>query len=905
MENQQANNHKLTGLYEDPNRVALAAQHVKTGYSSYLLERHLPFTVRYPYLMAGGLSGENCWSIYISVIRQQMSGLLSWILDYLAALAIPFAIPVDECAHNIILDGRAGFSYTGKVLHIYLPADQPAYDIAAEILTRTSGIKGPAIPSAVLLSGSIYVSYGIFPEPLLFNGSRHFSPAGIFSAEDWLLERLGETGTGWPFGVFKKLKKRRQGRLLNHKYVPTGVLKRDAKGNVLKCVQLFPLNHLRLCVAKQGLMFQCHDEAGRDIRDRLQWQYQIHRLLAPECILPQAYEIFRKDDNAYLVLQHIEGLTLNEKLAATQQGVMWPSLRADIRREIISCLKKTVTVVGTFHKYGIVHRDVTPGNFLVTQTGEVIAIDIELCCDIRTGEPAPAFILGTPGYMSPRQLDQRPPSFGDDIYALGALLLKAFTGLSPKKFDTGDRAWLHQNLYYHLCSGSLTDLICDCLNADEDRRPSLQTILRALDVYDALLLTGDACERDAVPSAVTRQGLAGITQRALNALGNPVMLEQDGRWGAKHDGKGNLTANELVLHGWHPGLYSGTAGTLLCLVQAGGLGYDLSGLRGTIDRHVVLLEMAVENPETVGAGLWHGTYGIAMALLVMKGAGHWNAEAARLGLMQRLLMPAATDLSLCTGLTGQGMALITCYSVLSGEVEKQLSGIVAFLLREQEPDGSWQTEGTPGYRSDFKINGFASGVSGILYFLLTYRLRFDAHRLDDSIIRGLRYLSSQYRQVDGKQMWLANNNGQVGDPWLENGAAGIALTFIKAFEVYGEPGYKTIAGTALSVYPKSLSANAVDSADGMSGLGEVYLEAYRVFGEEEWAERARHIADFLVHCFNTNADGSVYWLHHHFSKPAAGYLSGNCGIIHFLMRVVHPGRLGFPFPLINNNDRHE
>jgi hypothetical protein len=130
----------------------------------------------------------------------------------------------------------------------------------------------------------------------------------------------------------------------------------------------------------------------------------------------------------YLVLEYVEGLSLNELIR--QSG----RLRSDRAARVIL---QTAQALEAAHRLGIVHRDVKPANILITRDGSAKLADLGLAVVIggRLGSDACVpldTLAGTVAYMPPEQalksggVDQR-----SDIYALGATFYHAVTGQMP------------------------------------------------------------------------------------------------------------------------------------------------------------------------------------------------------------------------------------------------------------------------------------------------------------------------------------------------------------------------------------------------------------------------------------------------------------------------------------------
>jgi lantibiotic modifying enzyme len=254
-----------------------------------------------------------------------------------------------------------------------------------------------------------------------------------------------------------------------------------------------------------------------------------------------------------------------------------------------------------------------------------------------------------------------------------------------------------------------------------------------------------------------------------------------------------------------------------------------------------------------------------------------------------------TDLNLATGIAGQGLSVLHCLPWLeANDAEKILEQGVTQLLDRQEKDGSWKQTKTGIQEKGIKLPGFSYGIAGITYFLLEYAVRFNSEPAKCAAVKALDWLIRQRHRKGDFRIWYVNPHTKTEDPWLDHGFSGITLVFIKAFELLKDIRYKAVVDSALLIHPEKLSGNYLMLSSGITGLGEIYLEAYRVFREDIWLKRAGWIAGFLIHTALEQPDGSVYWLADYDTNPTADLMVGNAGLIHFLMRYQHPDVLGFP-----------
>ena len=95
-------------------------------------------------------------------------------------------------------------------------------------------------------------------------------------------------------------------------------------------------------------------------------------------------------------------------------------------------LRQLAEGLNALHESGKLHRDIKPNNILITPEGRLVILDFGLVAEIAQQklEPSQA-IVGTPSYMSPEQIGQRPTSAASDWYNAGVMLYEALTGQLP------------------------------------------------------------------------------------------------------------------------------------------------------------------------------------------------------------------------------------------------------------------------------------------------------------------------------------------------------------------------------------------------------------------------------------------------------------------------------------------
>jgi len=149
------------------------------------------------------------------------------------------------------------------------------------------------------------------------------------------------------------------------------------------------------------------------------------------------YDVGQHDGVHFLVMQHLEGETLEARLAKVPTGLpLAQALKIGI--EVADALDKT-------HRAGITHRDLKPANIMLTKSGAKLLdfglaklrpatpISMSGMTRLATTTPGTASgtILGTVHYMAPEQVEGRDADARSDIWALGAVMYEMATGTRP------------------------------------------------------------------------------------------------------------------------------------------------------------------------------------------------------------------------------------------------------------------------------------------------------------------------------------------------------------------------------------------------------------------------------------------------------------------------------------------
>ncbi|MGY4785938.1 protein kinase domain-containing protein [Rhodococcus opacus] len=124
---------------------------------------------------------------------------------------------------------------------------------------------------------------------------------------------------------------------------------------------------------------------------------------------------------------------------------------------------KTAGALETAHRLGIVHRDVKPGNILLTDYGEPVLTDFGIAHVVGGFQTVTGAVTGSPAFTAPEVLAGQPSSPAADVYALGATLFAALTGHAAFERRSGEQVVAQ---FLRITSGPAPDLRAAGVNDD-------------------------------------------------------------------------------------------------------------------------------------------------------------------------------------------------------------------------------------------------------------------------------------------------------------------------------------------------------------------------------------------------------------------------------------------------------
>jgi serine/threonine protein kinase len=209
----------------------------------------------------------------------------------------------------------------------------------------------------------------------------------------------------------------------------------------------------------------------------------------------------------YIVMEYVEGQPLGSVLQADIQnhGAMPADRALKVTSDVLAALD-------TSHEMGLVHRDIKPGNVMMTKRGIVKVMDFGIARAMQSGVTSmtqTGMVVGTPQYLSPEQALGRAVDARSDLYSVGIMLFQLLTGRIP--FDADSPLAI---AYAHV--------------QEEPVAPSTinRSITPAMDALVARALKKNPNER--FPSAAAMQDEIARVLAASGSTGAPVIVAGGG-----------------------------------------------------------------------------------------------------------------------------------------------------------------------------------------------------------------------------------------------------------------------------------------------------------------------------------------------------------------------------------------
>lgn len=374
----------------------------------------------------GPAAVEHGWKLHVSSRSATFPDLVDAILPVLAAEGCAFKLARSCRVLAELNDGLTSPATVGKAVTVY-PDQRRVRELGLTLAALLAGRPGPRILSdrQVTRSAPVYYRYGPFdaawesgehgrltlvlrgPGGEVFDGAADL----VYRQPPWAVDPFtGAAGDGGSSAG---------PQILGGRYEVTTGLRQAAQGNVYTAVDQ---RDGATVVIKQARALVSEDRQQADTRLRLRNERRVLQVLEGVAGVPQFVDHFRHADDEFLVISDCGPANLTEDVlghGAYRTGPGGP-------RSLGTLAAGLARILSQVHRRGVIMRDLSPKNVVISGTGEPSIIDFGIAAyDGLHLDGA------TPGYAPARQRRAAPPTVADDYFALGMTLLFAATALDP------------------------------------------------------------------------------------------------------------------------------------------------------------------------------------------------------------------------------------------------------------------------------------------------------------------------------------------------------------------------------------------------------------------------------------------------------------------------------------------
>lgn len=681
------------------------------------------------------------WKLHLSSTPVDWQQLLQRALPILDAWGGPFKVIASSPQLERLNDGVFGLTQVGKAATIYCEDEPAAAMLAEQLAEALRGLRGPRIPTDTRFreDAPVYFRFGPFDYRTIVDAMgqtkrllRHPEHGDV----------LDEPEGGPPSPKPRILPQREPYdhlAFLRKEFLLVQLLHLSAKGAVVLAARNEqPVQEALLVkTARAGTHADCH---GRDAVWALKREHALLQRLAGTPGIPEAGELrYDGDEVAALIRPYHDGITLTKLWTAPN------SATPPARHRYKEVIAKVRAIMKAIHDRGIIVRDLSPENVLVTNDGEVILLDLELAHEV--GDTTSPYRRGTLGFYDQSVDREAPPTPKDDLFALWHIEQLLFHGIHP--------AW--EGAYIPRSNASI-----ERMRAVRSKFPSPSIDLRARTYLSQALTETN--------SVNVYSGLAGLILLALEWRPKLLTAEMAERL---------LPEAEKLLH--IPGFAFGASGPALALIAAGHLlknpALAAQG-RDLLDR----IDTSTQIPDYC-----QGLAGFLAALLTAHDISrdtHFLKRAIVVG-------DQLTALRMTPRKSSESFVLSPPSKGDIGE---------CFLDSSAHPTQAtwpWPT-GPYGTLSDAVNYGFAHGVAGVVTVLLRLHAATDHEPFLAAAREGLetiRGAAVDLQEVDGVWWPVSPDDHTCWNGWC-HGTPGILLALAEAIRLKVPGDWTTLAARA-------------------------------------------------------------------------------------------------------------
>ncbi|MEU5646695.1 class IV lanthionine synthetase LanL [Streptomyces milbemycinicus] len=864
----------------------------------------------------GAATQPQGWKIHVSATPRSAQVVLTAVCRVLLEHRVAFKFARGLKQLRALLSIRMARGSGGKFITVYPDGPQQCAELLELLHEATEGMNGPAILSdRRYRPGSlVHYRYGGFSgsqQILDVDGSYAFmlvAPDGRwvpdernawYSPPAWAPAPLPDPEPARPASERGK-----SPVLLNDRFVVHEAIRHSNRGGVYRGRDQRTGGKV---VIKEARPFVGAELDGTDARDYLRNEYQTLRALEPLGIAVRPIDLFDYQGHTFLAEEEVSGATLRawvEEIVREEPGRTVPL------PQVLDVAWRLVDTVAAVHDKGLVFRDLTPNNVMVTPEGELVVIDTEFVA--VPGERVTR--VQTLSYTPPEETTGpvRYPAPGPvaDLYSVGATLFYLCTGVHPlippdgrvedlaqldgapdgpprgddvpqRPYDERVRFLVHAVAADHAALHAFAPIVLGLLKHRPEERlplPRVREMLGELRQGDsnARPLRLPTADRDRLLTDGWAQLVAGMTPDSPDALWPAPPVE--GR-----------VFDTLAVQ-------AGSAGTLEVLRRGLQASAD-TRLHAALRTGLTWLDERADRAPRQLPGLYFGRAGTYWAMY--EAAVDLGDEAVRQRSIERIkrLPVAWSNPDITHGVAGGGLAQLHLWRRTGDdELRERVLLSLDSVLAARAPDGLvWPVPASMGRGEGLTHYGFAHGVAGICTFLLSVSRELGRPDLLASAVAGGDFLLRMAREHgDGLRWPAAQPRDEAakqpfdGVCWWCSGAPGIGTFLIRLWRATGDGRYLDAAHRAAVSTRDEKWFLGAGHCHGLAGNGEFLLDMAAATGETRYLEWAEEYATALYRLCALH-EGRLVVLDETGAGMTYSYNIGMGGPVGFLHRLRHGG----------------
>ncbi|MBV7531386.1 lanthionine synthetase LanC family protein [Chitinophaga sp. sic0106] len=833
-------------------------------------ENNVPIKEEPPYLTVGERKHEKGWIIEFTTVISHIDKVIPSIISYLLMNNLCFQMPTSEENYQKILFGHFGPELQNKLILIYPTSENEAIEIVKNLTSLTTSNRFPLIRGSFHLLQGIHVRYD-------------YTDCASFNGEDGRKKRYARLKNGnlvlnpltnpyrhtkkvrWIWNEYKQYNYLKNSMVIGKKTVGIEILREDAKGRVLKGIFFKKWYLPTTCVIKTGRRNEILNSSGLDAADNITWQYHVLNILKKYNITSSPLDLVHDEMETSLVVEKIHGMSLASFVFRLHTMDGWKSISTTKKLIILDIALQIINIIKLIHDNNIIHRDINPSNFLISNQKAVKIIDFGMSYKVNPDKLGPIYIGITPGYTDPQRSLHLGyvPDIAEDIYSIGTLLIFLFTGINPALLDLEQEDNLRIQLQKLINDSDVVCIIAECVSNNKMERPQPEQIIKNINTYKTELIDSPSLNATKQPifQDIIARGMRAINSSLYsNSLKLWLSSTADESRELQYDERQSIITN----------LYSGISGIIIAQFYVSSiLGADKMMSNDAFLRENIeyLLRVYIDSKD-LQPGLMTGTYGIGMALAQSIKNNKLNASNEIRKVTENILLTPVRELNLWSGLAGKGIFLLKSFNELNiTEYKSQLQDINNILKDTQKSDGSWIFEAASSKSNEC----IATGNAGIVLYLLMHRKDMQSSSMDIHIHRCLKNI-------------MKMKSDKCDNSYLF-GKTGIAYVLLQAYDAFKKDEYRNFAKTILNSVDINNMREIFGIATGICGVGHVYLDAFYILNDDSYYYKALLIANYLEILKIEKPEELTYWHNNVSRSKTPDMFHGNSGIITFLARL--------------------